>query len=367
MFIPPQASTAAGPIDLIILAVSIVAAVFSVGIVVAVVYLVVVYRRGRKVDRSNPPLENLPIEIAWTVIPLLIAMGLFVWSTAIFLDFKRIPKGAIEIFVTGKQWMWKMQHPEGRWENNELHLPSGRPVQLTMTSEDVIHSFFVPAFRIHQDVVPGEYTYMWFTPTRPGTYPLYCAQFCGTQHSEMVGTVTVMEPAAYQEWLAGGTATQSLAEAGKGLFIKHGCAGCHAGGGSVRAPRLEGIFGKPVAVQLPAEGLDQKRLEQVLKTLPATTTIADQRYIHDSVVLPNKEVAAGYLPVMPTFKNRLKEEEILKLVAYIRSLANVSPEGMGPAQVPRNRNLSPEEYEARTGFKPPSTPGRPNPAANAGQ
>jgi cytochrome c oxidase subunit 2 len=315
------------------------------------------------VDRSNPPLENLPIEIAWTGIPLVISIGLFVWSTAVFLENKRMPAGALEIYMVGKQWMWKAQHPQGRWENNELHVPAGRPIQLTMTSEDVIHSFFVPAFRIHQDVIPGEYTHTWFTATTPGTYHLFCAQFCGTLHSQMVGTVTVMEPAEYEDWLSAGPTQQTLAEAGQTLFIKHGCSGCHGANTSLHVPSLEGIFGRPIPVQLPPAGVPANKLPDVLKTVPATTVVADRRYIHDSIALPMQEIAAGYPPIMPTFKNRLTEQEILQLVAYIESLSSgkASAGGRvreGPARIP-----SVDEYRARTGFTPTNVPAAPGGSA----
>jgi cytochrome c oxidase subunit II len=351
-FIPPQASEGAVAIDQVILAITLTAAFFSVGIFVALTYLAVKYRRGNKVDRSNPPLYNLPIEIAWTGIPLLLAMGLYVWSTAGYLANKRPPAGAMQIYVVGKQWMWKMQHPEGRWENNELHVPVGRAVKLTMTSTDVIHSFFVPAFRLHQDVIPGSYTELWFKPTQVGAYHLFCAQFCGTLHSQMIGTVYVMDPAEYEQWLRAGTSPQTLADEGQRLFIQHGCSGCHGGNGSVRAPRLDGIYGRPVPVQIPPEGLVGAALYAALRQTTATTMVADDRYIHDSIVLPEKEVAAGYLPVMPTFKNRLTEEEIFQLTAYIKSLA--TPEGQRAlgVRMPPTRTLTPEEYRTRTGFTP---------------
>jgi cytochrome c oxidase subunit 2 len=357
-FLPPWASTQAGPIDLIIWAINLVAAFFSLIIVVSIVYFSVKYRRGHKVDRSNPPLENLPIEIAWTVIPTVIVIVIFGWSTTVFLANKRMPKGATEISVVGKQWMWKLQHPEGRWEMNELHVPVGRPITLTMTSEDVIHSFFVPEFRLHQDVIPGEYTQTWFQPIRVGTYHLFCAQFCGTNHSTMTGTVTVMAPADYEEWLSTGSNQQTLAQEGARLFMQHGCSGCHGGNASVRAPSLVGIYGKPVAVQVPPPGTPPQALVALLPKIAATTVIADNRYIHDSIVLPEKEIAGGYRPIMPSFKNRLTEEEILKLVAYIRSLANdtgatvTSGSAAAATQGPPSRGLTLEEYKARVGFTP---------------
>jgi cytochrome c oxidase subunit 2 len=350
-FIPPQASSHAGAIDAVILAITINTLVFSVGIFAAIVFFAVKYRRGAKVDRSNPPVHNQAIEIVWTVIPLLLCLGLFMWSTAVYLATKRMPRDAMEIYVTGKQWMWKMQHPEGRWENNELHLPVGRPIMLTMTSADVIHSFFVPAFRLHQDVIPGTYTRLWFVPTRPGIYPLRCAQFCGTFHSQMTGFVTVMTPGDYEQWLASGKNQLSMAAEGERLFIKHGCNGCHGPNGSVRAPALEGIYGKPIPIQISPPGLTGEALFNALKRIPATTIVADDRYIHDSIVLPEKEVAAGYLPIMPVFKNRISEAEIFRITAFIRSLGN--KERMRNALVmPPSRTLSPEEYQARVGFVP---------------
>jgi cytochrome c oxidase subunit II len=351
-FLPPMASAQAGPIDGVIWGINVIAIIFTLIIVVGIVYFSVKYRRGHKVDRSNPPLENLPIEIAWTVIPTVIVMVIYFWSSAVFLANKRMPVGATEISVVGKQWMWKLQHPEGRWEMNELHVPVGRPIKLTMTSEDVIHSFFVPAFRLHQDVIPGEYVQTWFTPTRVGAYHLFCAQFCGTNHSDMVGTVYVMDPADYQAWLATGSNQETLAQEGARLFIRHGCSGCHGGNASVRAPSLEGIYGKPVAVQIPPPGTPPQALVALLPKIQATTILADSRYIHDSIVLPEKEIAAGYRPIMPSFKNRLTEEEILKLVAYIRSLANTTGADIMSRQGPPSRGLSPEEYRARVGFTP---------------
>jgi cytochrome c oxidase subunit 2 len=322
-----------------------VAVFFSLAIALAIVVLAVKYRQGAKADRSRPPQYNVPIEIAWTTIPLLIAMGIFVWSAALYFRQTRIPDNALPIQVVGKQWMWKLQQPTGRWENNELHVPVGKPVVLNMTSEDVIHSFFVPEFRLKQDVIPGQFTKMWFTPSRVGAYHLFCAQFCGTMHSGMVGTVYVQEQADYDRWLAEGKTSESVAAEGERLFRMHGCSGCHAGNGSVRAPLLEGIYGKMVPVQVIEPG---KPLEQT----QATTILADLRYLHDSIVLPEKEVAAGYKPIMPTFKNRLSEEEILKLIAYIRSMGEKNPSD--PGRTDNTGGLSEEDYRARTGFVPPN-------------
>lgn len=339
-----SASTIAPEIDAVALFVTLVATFFSLGIFVAVLVLTVRYRRGAKVDRSNPPLHNVPIEVAWTVIPLVIALGIFGWAAKVFFQQVQVPPGAMEVYVVGKQWMWKLQHPEGKWEMNELHVPVGRPVVLTMTSEDVIHSFYVPAFRIKQDVIPGVYTQLSFTPTKAGTYHLFCAEFCGTYHSTMVGKVVVLEPADYEKWLTTGNVQQSLAQRGAELFRQRGCSGCHAANSSVKAPPLEGIFGESVPVQEPKPGVP---LEQIA----ATTVIADNKYIHDSIVLPEKLIAAGYRNIMPSFRNRLTEEQILALVHYIKSLGNETPPARGK-QGGDVTNLTPEDYKARTGFIP---------------
>ena len=235
-FAPEQASTSAGSIDLLYTALNIMTLVFTVGIWIAIIYFAVQYRRGHKVDRSNPPLEHLGIELTWTIIPLIISLGLFVWATSLYFRNIRPPEGAMQVYVVGKQWMWKLQHPQGRWEMNELHVPSGRPVRLIMTSEDTIHSFYVPAFRMKMDVYPGKYSSMWFTPTKPGRYHLFCAEYCGTSHSGMVGSVVVMEPSDYERWLRSGNTTRTMAAAGEQLFRQYGCSGCHGEGSSVRAP-----------------------------------------------------------------------------------------------------------------------------------
>jgi cytochrome c oxidase subunit 2 len=330
-------------VDLLFGAMTLNAVIFTVLIFAVIIFLVARYRQGTPADRTRAPLHNNLVEAIWTIIPLLIALGLFGAATALFFHNIRVPAGAMEIQVVGKQWMWKMQHPSGRWENNELHVPVGRPIHLTLTSEDVIHSFYIPAFRLKQDAIPGTFTNMWFTATKPGRYHIFCAEFCGTDHSKMVGTVYVLEQAEYDNWLATGPGRQEAVAEGAYLFRHHGCSGCHGAGSSVRAPALEGIFGRPVPVQIPKPGVP-------LDQTPATTVIADMRYIHDSIVLPEQEVAAGFRPIMPTYKNRLTEEEILKLVAYIRSLAPA--QGQPQPRQDHSSQLSPEDYKARTGFVP---------------
>jgi cytochrome c oxidase subunit 2 len=311
--IPDQASTNAGRVDAVMLFELGVLIVFTLLIFLLIVGLAIRYRRGNPVDRSHPPEHGKAMEALWIGVPLVISMGMFVWGTAVFYDLYRPPADASLIYVVGKQWMWYLQHPEGRREINELHLPVGRAVRLRMTSQDVLHSFYVPAFRIKQDVLPGRYTEMWFRPTRPGRYRLFCAEYCGTNHSTMGGWVEVMEPADYERWLAEGRGGPSMAEQGKELFVRHHCAGCHFGlSETVRAPRLEGLYGRPVPIDA---GPDR----------PPRFVQADDRYIRDSILLPKSQVVAGYEPIMPSFEGQIGEDDLVKIIEYIKSLGAEAP------------------------------------------
>jgi cytochrome c oxidase subunit II len=309
--VPEQASTMAGKVDALALFLLAITVFFTVLILVLVAYLSLRYRRRSDDFTSpNPPATHTStlLEVAWTAIPLGIVMVVFVWSAKLFVEQYQAPKGAMEVHVIGKQWMWKVQHPEGNREINELHVPVGRTVRLTLASQDVIHSFFLPAFRIKQDVVPGHYFRQWFTPTKPGIYHLFCAEYCGTAHSRMIGRVVVMEPGDFENWLAAGKPSESLAQSGERLFRELGCSGCHMGNAQVRAPRLEGLYGRAVPLAN----------QQVVR--------ADEGYIRDSILLPQAQIAAGYEPLMPTFAGRVSEEELLELVAYIKSLGSKPPE-----------------------------------------
>lgn len=319
---PTNASTVAGGIDALFNYLNIITVFFSLLVALLIIFFAVYYRRGNKVDRSNPPAENVPLEIFWTATPILIVMSIFIWSTALYFNNQRAPANAMEVYVVGKQWMWKLQHPSGRWEMNQLHVPLNRPVKLTMTSEDVIHSFFVPAFRIKQDVVPGRYSTMWFKPTKVGQYHLFCAEYCGTKHSGMVGTVFVMEPEDYEKWLRTGNVANTMAAKGEQLFRDLGCSGCHSGNSSVRAPSLDGLYNRPVAIEVPSGG--------------TRTITADQRYIRDSILLPESEVAAGYKPIMPAYKGKISEEDLLQIMEYVKSLktSNGSSNGSAREYVP---------------------------------
>ncbi|HEX9998122.1 MAG TPA: cytochrome c oxidase subunit II [Abditibacterium sp.] len=312
-FIPPQASSIAGGIDGVFWVITAICIAFMIGVGIFLLTFTIRYRQGSKVNRVLPHHEGIALEMIWTVIPLVIALGLFLYSTVVYFQTVRAPKDSTEIFVVGKQWMWKMQHPNGRWEMNELHVPVGKPVKLTMISEDVIHDFGIPAFRLNMDVVPGKYTQMWFNPTRVGRYHIFCAQYCGTNHAIMGGYITVMEPDQFEKWSNTGNVSTTLASTGEKLFRDNGCTGCHGPNANVRAPSLVGIYGKDRPVQIAENGPWNA-------DLPATTVKADYRYLHDAIMLPAKEIAAGYKPIMPSYQGRLSEEQVIQLIDYIKSL-----------------------------------------------
>jgi cytochrome c oxidase subunit II len=310
--LPEQASSLARQVDELYLFELGIAGFFTALICLMIVSFAVVYRRRSQVNRSNPPVANRLMEVIWIVVPLLLGLVMFAWGARLFFKEYQPPGDALDIAVVGKQWMWHLQHPEGRSEINELHVPVGRPIKLTLISHDVIHSFYVPAFRVKQDVLPGRYTTMWFEPSKVGRYHLFCAEYCGTNHSTMRGSVTVMEPADFQSWLSTGGVGPSMAEEGERLFVQHHCAGCHRGSQTVHAPKLEGVFGRPVPIQ---EGRE------------ARFVTADAAYIRDSILLPKAQVVAGYEPVMPSYKDLISEQDLMKIIAYIKS---IGPEGRSP-------------------------------------
>ena len=240
------------------------------------------------------------LELGWIFTPLVIFMGIFVWAALVYAGFYAPAPGAMTVFVVGKQWMWRVEHANGRREIDELHLPLGQPVRLLLSTEDAIHSFFVPAFRIKQDAVPGRYTSIRFTPTREGEYRLHCAEYCGTDHARMGGRVIVMTPAAFTRWLEQGPTQPSLAARGSELFRRMGCSGCHAANSTVHAPDLGGIFGRTIHLQ------------------DGRTLVADEAYLRDSILLPKKDVVAGYEPVMPSFQGQLDEGELGALIAFLK-------------------------------------------------
>lgn len=281
-----------------------VSLVFSLIVAIGIAFSAARYRKGSPASRKGALHDYLPIELVWSIVPLLIALFIFAWSTRLFFDMRVPPKNAMEIYVVGKQWMWKIQHPEGNREINELHVPVGRPVKLIMTSQDVIHSFYIPAFRIKQDVLPGRYSEEWFQATTPGEYHLFCAEYCGTSHSGMIGKVIVMEPADYEKWLMSASATGiGMAANGAELFDRLGCRTCHRQDSGQRGPALDGLFGKQV------------------KLAGGQTIVADQEYIRESIVNPSAKMVEGYAPLMPTYKNQLTQEQVNQLIEYVRSLS----------------------------------------------
>lgn len=301
--IPEQASTYAESVDLLFYFLVAVAVVMVTAIFSAVAFLAYRYRYVKGSDRRSHSLESAALEVTWTVIPTVGFLAVFVWGLFLYLDYAKPPVGALEIDVVAKQWMWKIQHPDGRREVNELHIPVGRPIQLTMISQDVIHDFFVPAFRVKQDVLPGRYTKLWFEPTKVGEYHLFCAEYCGTNHSRMGGTVYVMEPEHYVQWLGGGP-RKSPQEAGAFLFEQRGCASCHSGKPDSRGPGLEGLYGTEVELTT------------------GNFVTADDEYLRESIFESAKKIVEGYSALMPSFKNQLTEEDGRNLIAYIKSLSS---------------------------------------------
>jgi cytochrome c oxidase subunit 2 len=300
---PEQASVIAGEVDALFLFLVGITVFFSAGIALTLVLFAIRFRRLTEHDRPEEIEGSLALELTWSIIPFLLTIVMFVWGARVFFHMNRTPDDAMTVSVVGKRWMWKLQHPTGQREINELHVPVGRPVRLTITSEDTIHSFFVPAFRIKKDAVPGRYNTAWFKATKTGTFHLFCAEYCGTEHSRMIGRVVVMEPDSYQTWLAGGPAPESPAKAGEKLFTELNCITCHRPDSAGRGPVLNGIFGRPVAL---ASG---------------ETVVADDAYIRESILNPSARVTAGYQPVMPTYLGQVSEESLLQLIAYIQSLA----------------------------------------------
>ena len=302
-FFPPQGSTNAASVDALYLFFIAVSAFFSLLIAVLIVFFAVRYRR-RAPDEVGAPIHgSLVLELTWTFIPLVIAMVMFVWGASLYFQITTPPSNAMEIYVVGKRWMWKAQHVSGQREINELHVPVGQPVKLIIGSEDVLHAYWVPAFRMKMDAVPGRTTTMWFEAAKAGEYQLFCAEYCGMSHSRMIGKVTAMEPGAFQTWLAGGKATGSMSDLGAKVFTDLGCATCHLDGGQGRGPSLKGVFGSQVTL---ASG------EKVT---------ADEAYIRESILTPTAKMVAGFQPLMPTFQGVVSEEQIAQLTAYVKTLS----------------------------------------------
>ena len=306
LFFPEAASEIAPKVDQLYYFLTAVSVFFTVLIGIAILVFAVKYRRRSDDEKPEEIHGNNTLEVIWTVIPLGIALVMFFWGAKIYIEMQVAPTDAMEVLVTGKQWMWKIQHPTGQREINNLHLPVGQPVKLTMTSEDVIHSFFVPAFRTKQDAVPGRYTQTWFTPTKQGKYHLFCAEYCGTEHSRMVGWVYVVSPAEYEKWLSGGVGAESPVAAGEKLFASLGCVTCHSGATTAQGPNMTGIFGS----------------EQEIDN--GTIVVADEDYIRESILEPRAKIVKGYKGIMPTYKGMVSDSQLMQLIAYIKSIGKTA-------------------------------------------
>jgi len=311
---PPSASTVASEMDALYFFIVAVCTFFAVLVTLLVVYFTLRYKRTHPDEVGADIHGSLVLELTWTFIPFVLAMVMFGWGAKVFFDLARPPRNAMEIFVVGKQWMWKVQHPDGTREINQLHVPIGRPVRITLGSEDVLHDFSLPAFRVKMDAVPGRLTTLWFEATKPGTYHMFCAEFCGTKHSGMIGEVIVMEPHDYQAWLAGGRTTGTPVENGQRLFTDLVCITCHKEDSTGRGPSLLGVFGSAVELT------------------DGRTVVADENYLRESIMNAQAKVVKGYQPVMPAFQGQLSEENLLQLIAYIRTLKPAAPDGGGPQQ-----------------------------------
>ena len=300
---PEQASNFAPNVDALMLSIIAVCLFFAVAITIAILYFVFRFRRKSAGEIGVAIHGDMRLEAAWILVPLVLALAMFAGGAVVYVDFRRAPADTLDIYVIGKQWMWKLQQPNGQKEINELHVPVGQNVRLIMASEDVIHDFSVPAFRVKMDVVPGHYNTLWFRPTKTGKYHFYCSQYCGTNHAVMGGWVTVMEPDEYTAWLSGSSgAADNPVLAGQKLFAERACITCHLSDGKGRAPSLNGVYGGQVRL---ADG---------------STVTADDAYIRESILVPSSKIVAGYQPVMPAFQGQLTEEQTLDLIAYVKSL-----------------------------------------------
>jgi cytochrome c oxidase subunit 2 len=301
---PDSASTVAGDVDALYFFALSVSAFSSLLIAVAIIILATTYRRRHVEEIGHRKHAPEWLEIAWTVVPLLVMLFMFGWGAKVYFHLSRPPADAVEFYGIGRQWMWKFQHPEGNREINELHVPIGQKIKIRLTSEDVIHALFLPAFRVKTDVVPGRYTTLWFEATKTGTYHLFCAEYCGVEHSRMIGRVVVMEKNDYQAWLVGGPAAGGTVQAsGESLFSTFACNTCHRDDSAARAPVLNGLFGKDVQL------------------LGGGSARVDDNYLRESILEPGAKIVAGYQPIMPTFKGRLSEDQLQQLIAYVKSLS----------------------------------------------
>jgi cytochrome c oxidase subunit 2 len=305
-FVPPQAGTLSSQVDKLFWTVFGIDAFFVLLIAGFILFFCVRYREGSDAPRG-PRSEPMALEAAWIVIPLVLCLGIYVWGARLYFAEHAAPPDALEVWVVGKQWMWKLQHGEGPREIDELHVPVGKPVKLIMTSQDVVHSFFVPAFRVKQDVLPGRYTSLWFEASRAGEFHIFCSQYCGTAHAGMIGKVVAMPPALFEAWLdEREKGALPAADEGEALFQRFGCSACHGRDGA-KAPVLYGLYGRPVLL---ADG---------------RTVAADEDYIREHVLDPAHPLVAGYGRLMPSFKGQIKEEQLMEIVGYLKRIGTGRP------------------------------------------
>jgi cytochrome c oxidase subunit 2 len=299
---PEQASTMAARVDNLYFFMVATSGFFAVLVTLLVIAFAIRFRR-RSPDGVGEPIHgSLALELIWTGIPFVLAMVMFVWGASVYFALARMPDEALDIYAVGKQWMWKFQHREGQREINELHVPVNTPVRVILTSEDVLHDLYFPSFRTKIDAIPGRYTQLWFNATDVGTYHIFCAEYCGTRHSGMIGRVVVMPQNEYEAWLGGGATEGTLAQRGEKLFSQFACITCHRADSQGRGPLLNGVFGHAVSL---ASG---------------NTVIADAAYVRESILNPTAKVVAGFAPIMPTFQGQVSEEQLLALTEYIKSL-----------------------------------------------
>jgi cytochrome c oxidase subunit II len=320
---PESASSVAPLVDGLYLFLVAVTGAVSILIWIVIFFFAIKYRRRPDNELAQEQEPPAALEMTWTVVPLIIFIGIFVAGSWVFFRMQRVPANAIEIYATGRQWMWKFQHPTGQREINSLHVPVGRAIKVTMASEDVIHSLWFPSFRVKADVLPNRYRTMWFEATKTGRFHIFCAEYCGTLHSGMIGWVTVMEPTEYQRWLAGGS-EGSLASQGEKLFEKFACNTCHTDTAGARGPNLAGIFGQ--TRQLTGGG----------------SVVVDENYIRESILNPQAKIAAGFQPIMPTFQGQVNEDDLIRLLAYVRTVGAEPANAVeSPASMMESRGATP--------------------------
>src|SRR6201993_3154291 len=300
---PPEASAISPYMDAFYFFLVAISAVGMIAVIILVFGFSIIYRQEKSPVDTQIEGSTL-LEATWTIIPLALFMICFVWGALLYFRIYNPPTNAMNIYVVGKQWMWKAEHPGGQHEIDSLHVPTGRPIQLTLISQDVFHSFSIPAFRVKREVIPGRYQTVWFTATQPGTYHLFCTQYCGTLHSEMIGEVTAMSPDDYQAWLAGSTSGSSLAQNGERLFASLGCNACHSGEASARGPNLAEVYGAKVQLQ------------------NGSYVQVDDAFLRDSILNPTMHTMAGYAPIMPTYQGQISEEGLIDLVEYHKKLTS---------------------------------------------